>query len=341
MTQRYGSAVMFGIVAGGFIATFTTALSSRTEAKDGLVLELPVDCSPGVTCFVQNYVDVEPGPGARDFTCGTLTYNDHKGVDFRVQDLVETAKGISVLAAAPGVVLRVRDGVNDGFPDEIGEAQIEGTECGNGIVIDHGGGWVTQSCHLRNGSVAVSPGQRVAVGEPIAQVGMSGKAEFPHLHLGVRYQGRLVDPYMGQEPSASCGGDVQPLWSAAAQAALAYQPSGVVNAGFTSVTPTLRNIETGEIRRHGPGSNTNLIMYVRFFGLQHGDQQRFHILNPNDAIVAEIATAPAEKSKAQWMQFVGRRMPGQGWPPGVYRGRFELVRDGVVVVTATPQIKIP
>jgi len=333
--------VGFIFVVCGLLAAGASSLSTHARAADEFSLELPVDCSPGATCFVQNYVDIDPGPGAQDFTCGALTYNDHKGVDFRVPDLLEAAKGVSVLAAASGTVLRVRDAVQDGFPDEIGEAQIEGAECGNGIVIDHGGGWETQSCHLRNGSVTVKPGQRVEVGEPIASVGMSGKAEFPHLHLAVRYQGRVVDPYVGQEPSVSCGGDAHPLWSAAAQGVLAYRPSGVVNAGFTSVSPTLRNIETGEVRQHSPGSNTNLIMYVRFFGLQPGDQQRFHIFDPNDAIVAETTTAPAEKSKAQWMQFIGRRAPAQSWPSGIYRGQFELLRDGVVVLTATPQIEIP
>ncbi len=331
----------FGLAYCALLATVSVFLSTHSKAADGPVLELPIDCSLGVTCFVQNYVDIDPGPGAQDFTCGALTYNDHKGVDFRVRDLADAAKGVSALAAAPGLVLRIRDGVPDGFPDEIGEAQIEGRECGNGIVIDHGGGWETQYCHLRNGSVTVKPGQRVEAGERIALVGMSGNAQFPHVHLSVRHEGQVVDPYVGRELPATCTGDIRPLWSAAAQRDLTYRPSGVINAGFTSVTPTLRGIENGEIGEHEPGAGTNLIFYVRFFGLQAGDRQRFHVFDPRDGIVAETTTAPAQENKAQWMQFIGRRPPPQGWPSGIYRGRFELLRDGVVVLTATPQIEIP
>jgi len=120
-----------------------------------------------------------------------------------------------------------------------------------------------------------------------------------------------------------------------------YRPSGVINAGFTSVTPTLRGIENGEIGEHEPGAGTNLIFYVRFFGLQTGDRQRLHVFDPRDGIVAETTTAPAQENKAQWMQFIGHRPPPQGWPSGIYRGRFELLRDGVVVLTAMPRIEIP
>ena len=339
--MRRGRVVALVLAVCVILAVIWFLKVTSRQASDDLVLQLPVDCTIGETCFVQNYVDVDPGPGVQDFTCGALAYDGHKGTDFRVPDLMAMASGVSVLAAASGVVLRIRDGVDDGFPDEVGAAQIDGAECGNGIVIDHGDGWETQSCHLRKGSVAVAPGQEVEAGEPIALVGMSGMAEFPHLHLSVRHQGQVVDPYVGSQPPASCGGDARPLWSVAAQSVLAYRPSGVVNAGFTSIAPTLRDIETGDVRQHGPRSNSNLIMYVRFFGLRPGDEQRYQILDPGGAIVAETVAGPAEKSKAQWMQFIGRRASAQGWRSGTYRGRFELVRAGEVVLTATPRVEIP
>ena len=329
-----------GAAACALLATISVLLATHSKAADGPVLEPPIDCSLGVTCFVQNYVDIDPGPGAQDFTCGALTYNGHKGVDFRVRDLADVTQGVAALAAAPGLVLRIRDGNPDGFPDKIGEAQIAERECGNGVVIDHGGGWETQYCHLRNGSVTVNPGQGVEAGERIALVGMSGNAQFPHVHFSVRHEGRVVDPYVGRELPATCAGDIRPLWTAAAQRELAYHPSGVINAGFTSVTPTLRGIERGDIGQHVPGAGTNLIFYVRFFGLQAGDRQRLYVFDPPDGIVAETTTAPAQENKAQWMQFIGRRPPSQGWPAGIYRGRFELLRDGVVVLTAMPQIEI-
>ena len=51
---------------------------------DGPRFALSVDCDMGRVCVVQNYVDMDPGPEARDQTGGPLTYDGQKGVDFRV-----------------------------------------------------------------------------------------------------------------------------------------------------------------------------------------------------------------------------------------------------------------
>ena len=89
-----------------------------------------------------------PGPAATDFTCGPLSYDGHDGTDIALPTRAAMAEGVAVLAAAPGTVTGIRDGIADFAP------VIQGKECGNGVVIDHGAGWVTQYCHLRQGSVA-------------------------------------------------------------------------------------------------------------------------------------------------------------------------------------------
>lgn len=297
-----------------------------------MTFAVPVACTIGETCFIQNYVDADPGPAAHDFTCGDLTYDGHKGVDIAVPDLDAMARGVPVLAAAPGTVLRVRDGVPDGFPEDIGDAAVEGTECGNGLVIDHGGGWETQYCHLRQGSLTVEPEQTVAAGDRLGAIGLSGKTEFPHLHISFRRDGQVVDPYVGAAPPGGCGGETAPVWDAAAQDRLAYRASGIVNAGFTAEPPTLRGIDVGEPRRHAVARDSNLIFFVRFFGLRPGDVQHFRLTGPTGEVLAETTTEPAEKHKARWMQYVGRRPPDQGWPAGQYEGTFELERAGDVVL---------
>ena len=50
--------------------------------------------------------------------------------------------GVDVLAAAPGRVSRLRDGVADVSVKAAGATSIKGAECGNGVVIDHGDGLV-------------------------------------------------------------------------------------------------------------------------------------------------------------------------------------------------------
>ncbi len=80
---------------------------------------------------------------ARDFRGGRFTYDGHVGTDFA------SPVGTPVVAAAPGVVLRVCNEMNRG---------------GLKVCIDHGEGLFTTSNHLSR--ALVEPGHRVARGEP-------------------------------------------------------------------------------------------------------------------------------------------------------------------------------
>ena len=139
--------LIFGILA------FCGCISlSQSSAK--FQLALPIDCQLGKDCFIFHYVDVEPDEREIDVNCGRQTYNNHKGTDFGIANLKIMEKGVNVLAVAAGEVKRVRDGIIDKLvvnEEEI--LQVEGQECGNGIVIAHGLGWETQYCHLKQGSV--------------------------------------------------------------------------------------------------------------------------------------------------------------------------------------------
>ena len=43
--------------------------------------------------------------------------------------------------------------------------------------------------------------------------------------------------------------------------------------------------------------------------------------------------APLDRSKAQWLVFVGKRAPPGGWPAGVYRADYSVLRNGQVVLS--------
>ncbi|MEZ5994721.1 MAG: M23 family metallopeptidase [Hyphomonadaceae bacterium] len=56
---------------------------------------------------------------------------------------------------------------------------------GNYVLIAHEGGEHTLYAHMRQGSVRVRPGQRVAAGDQIGEAGTSGNSTEPHLHFQV------------------------------------------------------------------------------------------------------------------------------------------------------------
>jgi Peptidase family M23 len=58
--------------------------------------------------------------------------------------------------------------------------------CGNYIVIDHLNGEFSIFCHLKQGSSKVKLGETIKQDQPLAQVGSSGSAYFPHLHYELR-----------------------------------------------------------------------------------------------------------------------------------------------------------
>ncbi len=131
-------------------------------AQDAPALIFPVECTLGETCFLQQFVDRDPGPGARDYSCGPQSYDGHTGTDIRTADLAAMARGVAVIAAADGVVRALRD---DGVPDAGTAAMAPGQGCGNGVVLTHPNGWETQYCHLMQGSIGVAVGDTVAAGE--------------------------------------------------------------------------------------------------------------------------------------------------------------------------------
>jgi hypothetical protein len=85
-------------------------------------VSLPIACKLGVDCAIQNYVDLDDSAGALDWKCGGRTYDKHNGIDFRLPSMAAQRRGMAVLAAADGTVLRMRDGVPDRSVIEAGAA---------------------------------------------------------------------------------------------------------------------------------------------------------------------------------------------------------------------------
>ena len=291
------------------ITLITLALAHPAGAFD---LALPVDCTLGETCYIQQFPDHDPGPGATDFTCGTLSYDGHDGTDFALPTRAAMAKGVNVLAAAPGTIKGIRDGVADFAP------VIPGKECGNGVVIDHGQGWETQYCHLKQGSVVARTGDIVQTGTPLGQIGQSGMAEFPHLHLSVRQNLTKLDPFAPQ--TTTCGPPEQDLW----MHDLPYTPGGILDVGITDHVPDYDAIKSGLISADLPGHAPALVLWAYVFGTQSGDALLVSITGPESDIITERVVF--EKTQALGFRAVGRKLKVAGWPPGAYHGLVRLLR---------------
>jgi murein DD-endopeptidase MepM/ murein hydrolase activator NlpD len=292
----------------------------------------PVACEIGRTCIVQNYVDHDPGPAARDYMCGSLTYDKHDGTDVRLPTIAAQRAGVDVLAAAGGEVRRVRDGMTD-MVFRAGEASaIEGRECGNGVVVAHPDGWETQYCHLAKGSVRVRPGDRVVAGQPLGRVGFSGRASFPHLHFTVRQGGIAVDPFAFEPDAAKCGSGTS-LWAPALRKALVYRERTVLNAGFAPAPVTMEQIDAAEVPAEALDVEAPaLVAFVRAVGLREGDMQRLAVRAPDGKSIVDHAAEPLDRHKAQILLFVGKKRPASGWEPGTYTATYTVSRDGNVLL---------
>jgi hypothetical protein len=322
LLARWHRAGMFGVL-------LVAPLAARAQTIE---LQLPIDCEVGRSCFIQNYVDHDASPNAHDYRCGTLTYNGHDGTDFRLTSLVAQRAGVDVLAVADGQVLRMRDGVVDVLQKPSETPPADERACGNGIVISHADGWETQYCHLARGSVTVKPGDRVASGQSIARVGLSGRTQFPHLHLTVRHRGRVIDPFAFGAREGSCGEGVS-LWTASQRTALAYRERVVLNTGFAAGRVTSEQIDAGEVGRSAPPADASaLTAFVRAVGLRTGDVQRLSVIGPDGQLFAEHTERPLDRSKAQYVLYTGKNRPGTGWLPGSYQATYSVTNAGRVVL---------
>ena len=317
----------------GFVAlALSLALvAGPVGAADSPRFALPIDCVPGATCFVQNYVDHDPSSTWRDYACGARSYDGHDGTDFRVPSMAAVRTGVAVLAAADGVVAGVRDGMKDVSIRETGKEAVKDRECGNGLVLRHADGWETQYCHLAQGSVAVRRGQTVRAGARLGSVGLSGLTEFPHLHLTVRHNGKAVDPFAPSPVPGACASE-QTLWDEATAAALHYRRRVMLNHGFSD-----RVLSMADVENLPPGEATPtprspaLIAYVRMIGLEPGDAAQLTLRAPDGTVIAERRQPALERAQAQSLNLIGRKRPAPGWPPGTYSAHYQVTNAGQTV----------
>lgn len=117
------------------------------------------------------------------------TMRAHKGVDYAAPI------GSKVMATAPGTIAFI--GVQGGY--------------GNVIIIRHEKSYSTVYGHLNSFTRGLRAGSKVAQGDIIGFVGMSGVASGPHLHYEFRVNDMQIDPLSTTIPVATTLNDTQEL----------------------------------------------------------------------------------------------------------------------------------
>lgn len=314
-----------------------TLLPPAAQSEESLPrLAFPLDCALNESCFIQNYIDQDAGPGVSDFTCGPLSYDGHDGTDFALKDEAAMAAGVSVRAVAPGLVRGLREGMADIAFSALGAPDVTGRECGNGVLIDHGGGWESQYCHMKKGSLLVAEGEAVSEGQALGEVGLSGQSEFPHLHLALRHNGQAVDPF-DPDGKADCQAGAPALWAEA----LTYRPGGLLALGFAPEMPSfdaLLQKASGPDRL--PPDAPALVLWALIYGGQAGDVVDFTLTGPEGTALLE-ESAQLDRTQARLFRAFGKRLPDSGaWPAGQYLGDVALWRGETRIGQMTTLVTI-
>jgi murein DD-endopeptidase MepM/ murein hydrolase activator NlpD len=280
-------------------STSTAAFTADPPTSLAEKFALPIAGVQNVDWVMGGYVDVnpkffadDPNDFFQDFQGNKSTTRDfHNGIDIALANFRAQDDGVSVLAAAAGTVVDVRDGRFDR------ETALQFADVGNYVFIDHGNGWVSQYYHLRRDSILVSVGQAVVAGQPLGLVGSSGNSAGPHLHFEVQHNKSPVDLFAA--PAS--------YWLATPP--YVYDPvlphtlidSGVTNDVYdgvhTFLGPPLEHFleKPSDIAVFAPGAE--VYAYATFASVRAGDTWKAQLYRPNGTLVNNFgpATFPADR----------------------------------------------
>jgi hypothetical protein len=324
------------VIGIGFLTAVGSgaALAEPAERNAQTGLGLPVDCVLAQDCFVQQMPDLGSEREVLDPLCGKVSYRGHDGWDIRLRSLKDIGRA-PVVSVAEGTVMRIRDGIPDRIFDRSQDKELlGGKECGNGVVVEHADGLVSQYCHLKQGSVSVRPGARIKKGDSIGLIGASGLAEFPHVHLSIRRDGRTVDPLtgrpLGQAPEA-CGETMDGLFEPSARQVLSRLPTMILDVGLAKAPPELPNL----VREGGPPLvklSEPIFAWVWAINLEQGNLFRIQLVGPARHPIIDLKTKALAGRKANYLAYVAGKY---GTTEGVYDLRIELLAGTRTIQSTT------
>lgn len=117
---------------------------------------------------------------------------------FRADGIMPAEPSFYVIFGRPVIAPCVGDVITavDGLPDMPVPQTDRDHLAGNHVILRCAGADILLG-HFRQGSVLVTGGQRLSVGDPVAEVGNSGNTSEPHLHINAQQPGTTDAPFSG------------------------------------------------------------------------------------------------------------------------------------------------
>ncbi|MCA9177360.1 MAG: VCBS repeat-containing protein, partial [Planctomycetales bacterium] len=272
--------------------TFTFTAVAPTTLPNKFIW--PVEGQPFTEINITNYVDVDPTAGILDYMGGNATYDGHTAWDLAPGTFRQMDLGVKVYAAADGIVEIVHDGE---FDRQTEGFDITPVPTANAIRIDHGAGWDTIYLHLRRDSLQVEEGQAVKAGDFIGYLGSSGISTGAHLHWGVRYQNRIVEPAIDSNAYF-----VTPL-------RYVGDAPTVLRSGVTNYAPTDHLQERpSDVEVFPQEADQTTYVWARFSGLRQDDLVEYVWRKP-DGSVYTTGTPPVTEDYSHFRWWISRTLP--------------------------------
>jgi peptidase M23-like protein/type IX secretion system substrate protein len=258
---------MFNLIKDERKTTLTTTFNWPLQMANGLN-----DCGD---YFIANYVDQDPTSGIKDYNCGTVTYDGHRGTDIATAPYPfykMDNNQVDVIAAAPGTIIDKSDGYFD-------RNCAMSTDTANYIIIQHADGSCALYWHMKKFSLTSKiVGNTVTTGEFLGVVGSSGDATGPHLHFEVWANGSsssLNDPYTG-----TCNLLNPATWWVTQKP---YTEPAILKAQVNMLPVILPGCDTTETPNEdtciAPGATAKLYIFIR--NETPGMTANLSILNPD------------------------------------------------------------
>lgn len=169
------------LAQGGYVDAYREYNKNMRIAQNAIVSGATATCAPRQSAIpltqtiplgepLSNRPKISSPYNPRRIHPVTGNISPHKGVDYAV------SSGTAVFSPASGTVSSVWSDAT----------------CGNGIKIQHSGGYETVYCHLA--SQQVRENDVVAAGCLVGYSGNTGRSTGPHLHYAIKQNGTYIDP---------------------------------------------------------------------------------------------------------------------------------------------------